>query len=133
MMVHPRQSPAGRYLCGDAAAGPILKLEEPLSFWGGFDPKTGRIIDRSHPQHGRSVNGCMLALPGARGSAGTPAAIAEALRAGCGPVGFILPQPDVNITIGVIVANRLYQMKVPVCLMAPHDYQALHTGQQIQL
>jgi len=29
-----------------------LVLDEPLSFWGGLDPQTGRIIDERHPQQG---------------------------------------------------------------------------------
>jgi predicted aconitase len=33
-----------------AASGPILRLDEPLSFWGGLDSATGTIIDRLHPQ-----------------------------------------------------------------------------------
>ena len=27
-----------------------LVLDEPLSFWGGFDPADGTIVDRHHPQ-----------------------------------------------------------------------------------
>ncbi len=36
------------------ADGPVLALSEPLSFWGGVDPATGRIIDVHHPAHGAS-------------------------------------------------------------------------------
>ena len=46
-----------------AASGPVLKLDEPLSFWGGLDSATGRIIDRLHPQHGASVAGRILMMP----------------------------------------------------------------------
>ena len=36
------------YAAGEAE-GAALVLSEPLSFWGGIDVTTGRIIDRSHP------------------------------------------------------------------------------------
>ncbi len=36
---------------GLAGAGEALVLTAPISFWGGVDPRTGLIIDVSHPQH----------------------------------------------------------------------------------
>ena len=81
---------------GDAE-GPLLVLEEPLSFWGGFDPQTGKVVDQHHPQAGALAGGTVLALPETRGSAGTPAGVAEAIRAGCGPVAIITAKKDMNL------------------------------------
>ena len=47
-----------------AVSGPVLALSAPLSFWGGVDPATGRIIQVRHPQCGASIAGTVLALPG---------------------------------------------------------------------
>ena len=47
--------------------GAPLKLDEPLSFWGGLDPATGQVIDRWHAQAGASVAGRVLLMPGGRG------------------------------------------------------------------
>ena len=44
------------------ARGPVLASPEGLSFWGGVDPATGRVIDAHHPLHGQSLAGCILAL-----------------------------------------------------------------------
>ena len=41
---------SGTWLVEGVIDGEIIRLDEPLSFWGGFDAKTGRVIDRSHPQ-----------------------------------------------------------------------------------
>jgi len=87
---------------------PALVLDEPLSFWGGFDPVRGVIVDQHHPQRGACLAGTVLVMPGSRGSAGTPAAIAEAIRRGVGPVAVVLGSADVNIAIGAMVADRLY-------------------------
>ena len=51
-----------------AASGPVLKLDEPLSFWGGLDSAMGTIIDRLHPQRGACMAGQILMMPGGRGS-----------------------------------------------------------------
>jgi predicted aconitase with swiveling domain len=37
------------------AEGPVLACDEGLSFWGGVDPATGRVIDAHHPLHGHSL------------------------------------------------------------------------------
>jgi len=110
------------------ATGRVLKLTEPLSFWGGFNPVDGRIIDRSHPQAGESITGMILALPGSRGSAGTPGGVADALRRKVGPVAIVLPAPDVNITTGAQVADRLYGTETPVVTLSQEDFALLTTG-----
>ena len=111
------------------ARGGVLKLTEPLSFWGGFDPSDGRILDRSHPQAGKSVAGKVLALPGTRGSAGTPAALAESIRTGAGPLAILLSSADVNLAVGAQAAERLYGTAMPVLVVADGDFAAMETGQ----
>ncbi|MDJ0958492.1 MAG: DUF126 domain-containing protein [Arenicellales bacterium] len=113
------------------AHGTVLKLSEPLSFWGGFNPVDGRIIDQSHPEVGKSITGTILALPGSRGSAGTPGGVAEALRRNVGPVAILLAQPDVNITIGAQVADHLYATETPVLALAEIEFAWLETGMQV--
>lgn len=104
----------GRILVQGEASGQVLSLEETLSFWGGFDPQQGEIIDVHHPQSGNKVRNKILVIPASRGSAGTPACIAETLRNGSGPLAFVLGFADVNICVGVSVANRLYGLNIPV-------------------
>ena len=110
-----------------------LVLDEPLSFWGGFDPVDGTIVDRHHPQRGTCVAGKVLVMQGSRGSAGTPAGVAEAIRRGVGPVAVLLGSADVNIAIGAMVADRLYGNAVPVLAVAPEDYPRLGTGDEIAI
>ncbi len=50
------------------ASGPVLATAEGLSFWGGVDPATARVIDAHHPLHGESVAGAVLMMPTSRGS-----------------------------------------------------------------
>jgi len=106
-----------RVLIPGRADGPALILDEPLSFWGGFDPRTGTIIDVHHPQRGEKLTARIVFIPASRGSAGTPGGIAETLRNATGPAAFVLGQPDLNIAAGVLVANRLYGFAVPVVAM----------------
>ena len=107
-------------LVGGTAVGELVRLTEPLSLWGGLDPETGLIIDRSHSQLGLSVTDTILAMPHGRGSSSSSSVLAEALRLGTGPAGFVLDSPDSILVIGSLVAQRLYGRVCPiVCGVLP--------------
>lgn len=115
----------GRSLAGDvlvpgmAEAGKFV-LDKPLSFWGGYDSQAGRIIDPTHPQAGLSLAGKILVMAHAKGSSSSSSVLAESIRNGTGPVGIVLRERDLIISIGAIVAAELYGLVVPVvCLDVP--------------
>ena len=122
-----------RVLIPGRARAPALVLEDTLSFWGGFDPGRGEIIDVHHPQYGQRVGGKILFVAESRGSAGTPGGIAETLRNGSGPCAFVLGERDVNIGIGVLVANRLYNLDVPVVEIAAEDMVKIYSGELVTI
>jgi predicted aconitase with swiveling domain len=114
-----------------SARAEAMVLDEPLSFWGGFDARTGTIVDRHHPQRGSRVAGMFLILPESRGSAGTPAGIAEAIRRGVGPAAIALGKADVNVAVGAMVAAALYGVDVPVLVIADADRARLRSGHRV--
>ncbi len=79
-----RHDRRGAPIVAGSAEGEALVTDEPLSFWGGYDFKTGEIIDRHHPLAGVRAAGRVLALPFSRGSSTTTAVLLEAVRAGHG-------------------------------------------------
>lgn len=103
-----------RSLVGGTAVGDLLRLTEPLSLWGGLEPETGLIIDRNHPQLGQNVTGLIVAMPHGRGSSSSSSVLAEALRLGTGPAGFVLESPDSILVIGSLVAKLLYGSVCPI-------------------
>jgi predicted aconitase with swiveling domain len=113
-MSRPAVDIEARVLIPGRAMGPAMVLDDTLSFWGGFNPLNGEIIDVHHPQFQQLVGGSILFIPRSRGSAGTPGGIAETLRNGSGPLAFVLGEPDVNVSVGTLVANRLYALEIPV-------------------
>ena len=107
----------GRTLVAGSATGPILRLTEPLSFWGGMEVATGRIIDQHHPQVGTCLSGCILVMPAGRGSSSSSSVLAEAIYAGTAPAAIILSEPDVIVALGAMVAKELYGLSCPVVVM----------------
>jgi uncharacterized protein len=116
-----------------AASGPVLLLDEPLSFWGGLDSVTGTIIDRLHPQRGASVAGRVLMMPGERGSSSGSATLAEALRLGYGPAAILMLERDAIVVVGAMVAAELYGLACPVALVGGEDWKALAAAASLKL
>lgn len=50
-------------LAGGDSGGDILVCHQGISFWGGVDPDTSRIIDAHHPDHGASLAGRVVMIP----------------------------------------------------------------------
>ena len=109
------------------AEGPVLKLGEPVSFWGGIGPD-GRIIDVHHPQHGAEVTGRILVMRSGRGSSSGTYVLAELLRLGIAPAGIILTEPDGIIATGALVAAELYDVHMPIVTVSEQDYAAIEDG-----
>ena len=132
-MKHPVFDIETRVLIPGQAAGPAMILDDTLSFWGGFNPINGEIIDVHHPQFQQRVGGSILFIPQSRGSAGTPGGIAETLRNGSGPIAFVLGEADVNISVGTLVANQLYQLEIPVLEVSFSLLKNIQNGDRVKI
>lgn len=108
----------GRAYAPGTAEGPALVLGEGVSFWGGIDVDSGRIIDRVHPDAGTSVTGAILVMPGGRGSSSSSSILAEMLRKGTAPAAIVLTVADPILPVGAIVAASLYGCHCPIVVCA---------------
>ena len=122
-----------RVLNPGAAEGPVLALGEPLSFWGAYEPRTGRIIDIHHPQRGVCLKDAVLLMRESRGSGSAPGGIAEAIRLGTAPAAIILVMPDVNLAIGARVAEALYGRQCPVLSVDEAEYATLSLATRLRI
>ena len=121
---------ATRWLRPDARRRPrrpasALVLDEPLSFWGGLDPRTGELIDTHHPQRGA------IAHRSRAGDAVRPRFELQLVRARRGdphrhrPAASSCGEPDGIVALGAIVARELYGRSIPVVVLEPHAYDAI--------
>ena len=121
----------GKPFIAGSANGIALVSKEPLSFWGGYDWKTGEIIDRRHPLSGSIAKGKILAIPFTRGSSTTTAVLIEAIRAGTAPNAIITTATDFFFALASVVADELYSNPLPLISVAESDFALLQTGDQI--
>lgn len=117
---------------GEAAEGPALVLTAPISFWGGVDPKTARIADVRHPQHGQSVAGTVLFLPGTIGSSSASAVLLELVHAGIAPAALVLDQPDAILLLGLLVAREM-GWPTPPAVQLERTGQSAYAGRTVRI
>jgi predicted aconitase with swiveling domain len=118
----------GGVLIDGAAAGPLLRLVEPISFWGGVDPATSRLTDPRHPQHGIAIAGTVLALAAMRGSSSSSAIMLELLARGIAPAALLLGEPDAILSLGVIVGREMGYKPIPVLAVTAAEQARLPQG-----
>ena len=87
--------------------GEVLFSDVGLSFWGGVDPETGRVIDARHPLFGECVSGRVLCLPSGRGSCTGSQVVLELVLNGVGPAAILLRETDDIIALGCVVAEEV--------------------------
>lgn len=123
----------GKPFSAGSASGVALVSHEPLSFWGGYDWKTGEITDRRHPLSGSIAKGKILAIPFTRGSSTTTAVLLEAIRAGTAPNAIITTATDFFFALASVVADELYAAPIPLISISESDFAKLQTGDQIEI
>ncbi len=115
---------------GKPGSGPGLALSAPISFWGGVDPKTGRIADVRHPEHGLSISGGVLFLPGTIGSSSASAVLMELVHNGRAPAALVLHEPDAILLLGLIVAREM-GWDTPLALRLDRNRFGAFAGRQV--
>ena len=115
----------GRSLVDGCASAPLLHAEVGLSFWGGVDPFSGEVIDRHHPLSGECLAGRVLAIPSGRGSCTGSSVLMELISNGHAPAALVLAEADEILTLGVLVAQTLFQRSLPVLCIGKEAFGQL--------
>jgi predicted aconitase with swiveling domain len=124
---------AGRPVVAGLTEGEALVTTEALSFWGGFDFRTGEIIDRHSPLVGTCAAGRILAVPFSKGSSSTTAVLLESVRAGTAPAAILTTGVDAFFALASIVAGVMYGTSFPVIALEPPDFLSLRTGIRLRV
>lgn len=95
----------GRVIVEGYAGGPALVSDRPLSFLGGVDPETGRIIEPGHPLEGQSVAGRVLVFPTGKGSTVGSYILYRLARAGLAPAAIVNAESEPIVAVGALIAG----------------------------
>lgn len=91
------------------AHGRLLRVVRPLSFWGGVDPATGRIVDPENDAHGAALAGTVLALAAtcSASASASSAVLLELAYRRLAPAALLLAERDTVLLTGAIVAREM--------------------------
>lgn len=115
----------GRSLIPGCAQGALLFADVGLSFWGGVDPCSGEVIDRHHPLSGEHLAGRVLAIPSGRGSCTGSSVLMELISNGHAPAALVLAEADEILTLGVLVAQMIFERSLPVLCIGQEAFAVL--------
>jgi predicted aconitase with swiveling domain len=118
----------GDALVAGKGAGTILRIDSPISFWGGVDPKTALISDPRHPRHGECLTGRVVAIAELRGSSSSSAVLLELVHARIAPAAILLRDTDAILALGALVAREMGYGDLAMVKMARDDFALLSEG-----
>jgi len=82
-----------------------LVTDQPVSFLGGVDPVTGRVIEKNHKLKGRSLRGRIFVFPTGKGSTVGSYTIYSMAKNGVAPAAIINRMTEPIIAAGCVLAN----------------------------
>jgi hypothetical protein len=123
----------GQAIIPGRASGRILACDEGLSFWGGVDPLTGIVIDAHHPLCGQSLAGKVLVMPTTRGSCSGSGVMLDLALNGIAPAAFVFREAEDVVTLGAMIAGRMFDRPVPVLRLGPGAFAIAAAGQSAEL
>lgn len=120
---------SGRSILGGTASGHVVATREALSFWGGVDPATARVIDVHHPLHGTCLTGSILVMPSSRGSCTGSGVLLDLVLTGRAPAALVFSEAEDVLTLGALIASEMFGNPLPVLRLGPEGFAALSRAQ----
>jgi len=105
--------------------GDVIVCNEGVSFWGGVDPDTGVIIDIHHPNCGEQLSGKIVLMPTSRGSCSGSGVLLQLAQNGNAPAALIFRETEDILTLGSMIAERLFNKKIAILRLNPNIYNLL--------
>lgn len=115
----------GKLIVSADVGGRVLVCTEGLSFWGGVDARTGVIVDAHHPQHGEALGGRVVLMPTSRGSCTGSGVLLGLTFAGNAPAALIFRENEDILTLGAVIAGRMFGNGVAVVRLGADEYDAV--------
>jgi predicted aconitase with swiveling domain len=95
----------GRMISPGKAKGLAIVSKEPIGFYGSFDVKTGKMIEKGHPLEGKNIKDKILVFPCGKGSTVGSYVIYALKKNGVAPAGIINKETETIVATGVILAG----------------------------
>jgi predicted aconitase with swiveling domain len=115
----------GRKISTGSATGEALVTSMGISFYGGVDPETGRVVEKDHELEGQSIAGRVLVFPTGKGSTVGSYTLYRLKKAGLAPAAIINAESETITAVGCIIADIPCVDHIPI--------ERIETGMQISV
>ncbi len=113
----------GRKIYKGVVEGEAIVTKDGISFFGGVDPDTGKVVEVGHELEGQSVAGKVLVFPTGKGSTVGSYTMYRMKKNNTAPVAIVNKQIDTIIAVGCIISEIPCVDKI--------DVGKIRTGQKI--
>ncbi len=95
----------GRKVISGTVQGEAVVTTQPISFLGGVDPNTGRVVEKGHEMEGQSITGKIFVFPHGKGSTAGPYIIYAMTKRKTAPLAMINVNAEPIIAVGAAMGN----------------------------
>ncbi len=115
----------GRKVANGKAEGEALVSTDGISFYGGVEPETGKVVEKGHPLEGQSVTGKILVFPTGKGSTVGSYTIYDMKKRGTAPAAIINKEIETIVAVGAIISEIPCVDKI--------DIEKIKTGDRVKV
>jgi len=94
-----------RKVVGGEAIGKAIVSRQPISFFGGVDPKKGVVIEKDHELYGKTIRGKVLVFPYGKGSTVGSYVLFSLAKHHVAPVAIINLETETIVAAGCVLGN----------------------------
>jgi len=113
----------GRKIYKGIAEGEAVVTQEGISFYGGVDPDTGKVVEVGHELEGQLITGKILVFPTGKGSTVGSYTLYRMKKNNMAPAAIVNRQIDTIIAVGCIISEIPCVDKI--------DVNKIKTGQKL--
>jgi predicted aconitase with swiveling domain len=113
----------GRKIYKGIVEGEALVTKDGISFYGGVDPDTGKVVEVGHELEGQSIIGKVLVFPTGKGSTVGSYTMYRMKKNNTAPVAIVNKEIDTIVAVGCIISEIPCVDKI--------DVNSLKSGQNL--
>jgi predicted aconitase with swiveling domain len=95
----------GRRIYKGIVEAKAIVTKDAISFYGGVDPDTGRVVEVGHELEGTSITGKILVFPTGKGSTVGSYTMYRMMKNNTAPAAIINQQVDTITAVGCIISE----------------------------
>jgi predicted aconitase with swiveling domain len=115
----------GRKIFPGTVSGEALVTSQGISFYGGVDSETGKVVEKDHELEGQSITGKVLVFPRGKGSTVGSYVLYQLAKTGKGPAAIINQETEAIVAVGCIISEIPAVDKIPI--------DEINTGQKLRV